>query len=136
MTTYTSLVNSISGLSITGLTRQFDHIPEYVDTSDLPASFVRLPGGGINPETLTTCSGDGKTRTIELVVLLEPFGQSTASANFSATVSMMDNVETALDADDGSTPIMPFLTYEINASGETIGEGDYWAIVATITGIE
>lgn len=134
MTTYAGFVSTISGLTITGVVTQLDHIPEIEDTADLPASFVRLPGGGINTETLTTCSGSGKSRTIELVVLIKPIPQSTASSNFAATVTMMDSIETALDAN--RTSIMPFVTYDISAGPEDVGGTGFWAVTATITGEE
>ena len=133
MTTYTSFISTVSGVSITGVTRKFDHEPLSVHTSDLPASFVRLPGGGTNPETLTTCSGDGKTRVVELVVILEPLGQERPSKNFSLTVTMMDNTETALDA---LGDFMPMVEYQLSAEGVPVGDAVHWGIVATITGIE
>lgn len=134
MTTYASLVSTVSGITITGVSRALAYIPEAGDTADLPLSFVRLPGGGTNPATLTTCAGDGKARNIELVVLIEPVGQSTASANFAATVAMCDNVETALNT---LGDFMPMVEYTIRAEGYSEGlETGFWAVIAAITGIE
>ena len=133
MTTYTSFISTVAGITITGVTKKHAYIPVKVSTASLPASFVRLPGGGINGETLTTCADDGKSRTVELVVILEPMGQQRPSKNFSLTVTMMDNMETALDA---LGDFMPMVSYEIRAEGVAVGDAVHWGIIATITGIE
>ena len=132
MTTYAEFVTAVAGLSITGVNRQYTKEIDAAHTADLPVSFPRLPQGGTNEETMTTCTDDGKTRSIELVILLEPVGQSTTPANFDATVAMADNVESAIDT-AGNT-IMPFVTYDI-AMNNTAVPG-YWAVIATVTGVE
>lgn len=134
MTTYAAFISTISGLTITGVTTKLAYIPAAGYTGNLPISFVRLPGGGINPETLTTCSTDGKTRTVELVVVLEPTGQGNPSLNYAATVAMMDYVEAALDT-LGDSP-MAIMEYQIRAEGIALGDATHWAVVATVTGIE
>jgi hypothetical protein len=130
MTTYTAYIAALAGLTISGVERKYTSQPDNVDTADLPASFPRLPNGGTNEDTMTTCQGDGKTRTAELIVVIEPTGQSTSAANFANTVTMCDSIETALDG----LSIMPIITYTIDASLAIVP--GYWAIVATVTGIE
>ena len=133
MTTYAAFVSALHGITVTGVSRKFDHTPQAVQTADLPAQYLRLPGGGINSETLTTCAGDGKTRTIELVIIGEPVGQGDVDTNFGAVVTLMDNLETALDA-LGDT--MPMTTYAIRGEGMQVGDALHWGLVATITGTE
>ena len=130
MTTYTAFVAALAGLTVTGVKRSYGFEPDNIDTADLPGLFVRLPSGGTNDETMTTCSGDGKMRVADLVVIIEPTGQSTTADRFADTVTMADRLETALDA----SSIMPFVTYTIE-SGYTAVPG-YLAVVATVTGIE
>ena len=46
----------------------------------------------------SSCLETGKTRSLDLVVCIEPAGLNIASQNFDDTVAMMDYIETALDA--------------------------------------
>jgi len=137
MTTFTSLVASISGLTITGVNTTFDYTPESLGNADLPASFVRLPVGevGFAP---ADCIDSQKTRTIELVVCVKPVGLETAEQNFEDTVTMLDSVDTAV----GTWAYLPAqngvaITYSLSTSGtspEIVGDTAYYAVVATITG--
>lgn len=136
MTTYTAFIASLAGLTVTGVARSYDHTPNQLSTADLPALFPRLPEGGLNLETLSTCTDDGNTRTAELVIAIEAANQSTVSDNFSATVTMLDNLESALDTEQQSGGIMPMIEYGILAGNINISDTDYWAVVATVTGTE
>jgi hypothetical protein len=137
MTTFASLVTSISGLTITGVNTTFDYTPESIGNADLPASFVRLPSGdvGFSP---ADCLASQKVRTIELVVLIKPVGLETAEQNFSDTVTMLDSVDTAV----GTWAYLPAqngiaITYSLSTSGdapEIVGDSSYWAVIATIQG--
>ena len=132
MTTYASYISTLSGLSITGVTTAYDHAPLAIHTADLPASFVRLPGGGMNMDTATTCSGDGRRRVCELVVAMEPLGQSNQEPNWTAVIAMMDYIEAALDTLFGSS----LFTYDLAAGQEPIGDAIHWIITATCELIE
>lgn len=133
MTTYAGFVAIVAGATITGVTTKLDYIPAAGYTGNLPLSFPRFPGGGINPETLTTCTGDGKTMTMELVVVLEPLGQGNPEPNYEATIAMMDYVEAGLGA---LGDFMPIVEYQIRAEGITLGGVGHWGVVATVTGTE
>lgn len=136
MTTYSAFVTAVSGLSVTGIKRQYDHVPNQVTTADLPASFVRLPSGGINYETLSTCSTSGNTRTCDLVVLVEAAGQGNPSPNYDATIAAIDNLESALRTAAEDATIMPFLEFAITSGAVGVGGSNYWGITATVTGSE
>ena len=132
MTTYTAFVAALAGLTVTGVKRSYGFEPDSIDTADLPGLFVRLPSGGTNDETMTTCSGDGKMRVADLVVIVEPTGQSTTEDRFTKTVTMADSMETALDA--ALNTIMPITRYEIDVNYTAVP--GYLSVVATVTGIE
>lgn len=85
-------------------------------------------------DTLSTCSATGNTRSIELVVCIEPVDLDNPSPNYSATVAMMDEMETAIKTGDGS--MMALLDFSLAAGSERVGEIDYWAVVASIEGTE
>jgi len=127
MTTYASFISTLAGVSVTGVTRSYDHEPIQVETADLPAKYVKLPGGGVNLETATTCVGDGKTRSADVVVALEPIGQSNREPNWESVVAMMDYLETALDTLYTSS----LFVYTIASGFVTLGEVSHWAVTAT-----
>ena len=130
MTTYTAFVTALAGMTITGVSTQYTTEIDYGDTADLPCSFPRLPSGGTNEETMTTCVNDGRVRVGELVVLVQANGQGTTEENYAATLTMIDSVETAVK----SLKTLPIMTWEI-AAGRTAVPG-YWAVVLTVTGVE
>ena len=135
MTTFASLVTSISGLTITSVTRTYTSTPESLGKADLPAQFIRLPSGNVGYAP-ADCDETEITRTIELVVCIEPVALETASQNFDDTVEMMDYMQSAvstwayLPAQNGVA-----ITYSISTSGDApvyVGDTAYWAVIATI----
>ena len=89
--TYTGFVNNISGMSISGVTRQYTAPPQQLSTADLPASYPRLPIADNQSVTLT--HGRGLlTAAAEIVVVMEPYRQSTKVANFATCVTMIYNI--------------------------------------------
>ena len=131
MTTYASFISTISGVSITGVMTVLDYRPLGKHTPDLPCSFPELPGGVRNYQTSTSCMGDQKDRTCDLIVLLEPIGQGTQKSNYDAVVAMMDYVETALDT--LYTGGQYVFTYEIAAGIEQRGEVQHWQVIASLS---
>ena len=136
MTTFASFVTSMGGLSITGVERTYTSTPESIGAADLPAQFIRLPAGeaAYAPED---CASVGKTRSIELVVCIEPAALEVAKQNFDDTIAMMDYVETALDTWNAAQNTMLF-SYSISTSGNApvaVGDTYYWAVIAAITGV-
>ena len=134
MTTIAAYVSAIAGLSVSGVNRQYDYKPISVQTADLPASFVELPEAGRDDTYATTCDGSGKTRTVELVVLLEAVNQSNPEPNYDATVAMMDALETALDGYRTSSDLL--IDYGVTSGGRGLGDAFYWAAIANVTGTD
>lgn len=127
MTTSTSFDSTLSGLSITGVTRAYTYEKLTIHTPDLPASYVRLPGAATNLDTATTCSGDGFTLTEEHVVVMEPLGQGTQSLNHTAALTMLDSIRTAMKTLYTSS----LFVFESNVTVELVGEVQHWVIVTS-----
>ena len=129
--TYTGFVNNISGMSISGVTRQYTAPPQQLSTADLPASYPRLPIADNQSVTLT--HGRGLlTAAVEIVVVMEPYRQSTNVANFAACVTMIDSIETAIVANANTYDID---RWSIVLQVEEYGvERPHWQLVARIEG--
>ena len=128
--TYTQFVDAVQALDITGVNRQYEEPPRKFNTADLPCSFVWFPSGDNNP--LTFEGGRAfRGRSLDLIVVYAETA-ITADAPFTATITMMDSVESAL------------LTLDIGQSKPTwrirsqlyqeTADRRYWAVIATIQG--
>lgn len=128
ITSYTSFVAALAGLSITGVTRAYTEPPRQLNTADLPCSYPSLPSGS---EALWTgdAAGGWPTMRADLVVLVEPWAQNTRSANYTATVALMDNIGAVLRAADlaRSRP-----RWTIRTEVVSIGDVPYWAVICTV----
>lgn len=130
MTTIAAFAAAVAGLTVTGVTRKYDHRPAAIN--DLPAQYVELPAGGYDQGAASSTNYDGKTRTLELVIALKAINQDNVEPNFDATVAMMDAVEAAIDAAD----LMPIINYDLTSGGRDVGGIGYWTVTARITGQE
>ena len=131
ITSYTTFSAGLAALSVTGVTRQLTAPPASLETADLPTSWPGLPRGEEPAFTFQTPAG-WPTLICDLIIAIEPVGQNTQSANYTATVAIMDALSTALRGLSlGRT--MP--TWIINANVQVIvGGANYWAVVATVSG--
>ena len=130
MATNAAWVSAFQALTVTGVTRHYDEPPAAVSTADLPAAYLRQPGGDL-PGLTISCKSSNKTRSIEYVLLVEPVGQGTQSQNFGALAALMDALETALDA----LTVSNFIEYDIEAGALVDVAGiQYWSIVANVRG--
>jgi hypothetical protein len=128
-TTYASFSAALAALTVTGVTRKFTYPPPSLATADLPASWPGLPSGNEPMMTFQTAGG-WPALTCDLVVALEPTAQNTQSANYAATVAMMDNLSTALRS--GTIGRGP-MTWTITANVQIqVADVTYWAVIATI----
>ena len=129
--TYTTFVNNVAGMSISGVTRAYTAPPQQLSTADLPASYPRLPIADNQSVTLT--HGRGLlAAAVEIVVVMEPYRQGTNVVNFAACVTMIDAIETALATNAN--------TYDVDRWNiiQTIEEygvdRPFWQLVARIEG--
>lgn len=91
----------------------------------MPPSVANLP--------TSTCTSTDDTFTLELVVAIEPTGQSTQSVNYAAMMTMIDTVNTALKS--ASLTDIAWIDWTIapqNAQPIFVGQGSYWGITATV----
>ena len=133
MTTYRSFVDALEAVSVTGVTRRYTQGPPTgaPAVTDCPAQYVRAPEGD---EAVLAFGNQGGWTTLraELVILLGPAAASRTPENFDATVTMMDNLTTALVATTCITKSK--LTWSIRQAIDTVAGEDYWAIVAGVEG--
>ena len=132
MTTYAGFVANLGDLSITGVNRQNDEPPTSLNSADLPCQWVQFPVGEENALTLGT-HGGWPTFSGQLIVAYEAVALNTQPANWSGTVTLMDTVATALQLAI-KTVVEGKLTWIINPGIVTVGEHDYWAVIADVTG--
>lgn len=130
---YTSFVAALSGLSVAGVRRTYNAPPVQLSTADLPALFTTLPQGNTAIDTLGGTTGL-RSMSCMVVVAIEPVKQSMQLTNYTATMTMLDAVESTLKAAAASNRVIDRWTLE--ATETPIGDSLYWAIVATVEGSE
>jgi hypothetical protein len=130
MGVYTDFVTNISGLSVTGVSKTFTTQPSRLSTSQLPAMWPRIPSGSAGNVVL--CGSVGLTEVVcELLVAIEPVDQSNNDHNFSACLTIMDNLQTALAAQMNTYGID---RWSMRLRQQLIGETAYWTVTATVEG--
>jgi hypothetical protein len=127
--TAAAFITALSGLSITGVTRMFAYPPETVANADLPIAYVRLPE--LTNEAITLSSQPRIDNVQgELVVLVRADGLSMNTDNFSAMVTLIDNVNAALKTAAAASNRIDRWT--IRQETAIVGESGFWALVATV----
>lgn len=126
---YTIFTNNLAGMTISGVTKRYTAPPSSLSTASLPASYPRFPGGN-TPVITFTGVGGMVAATVELCVVMEPVRQGSNATNFTASIAMLDAIDTALRTNT---------TYGIDRwtiQQEMVTEGDtsYWHIVARVEG--
>lgn len=129
--TYTDFVNNISGMSISGVTRQHTAPPATFNTADLPASYPRIPEG--DNQVITLSGGRGlRQAVVELVVVVEMVRQSSNAGNFSAALGLVDAMEAAFAA---NTITYGIDRWSIRQEYEQTGSDTWaWQLVARVEG--
>ena len=132
ITSYATFTTGLAALAVTGVTRKLDAPPASLGTADLPAMWPGLPRGE-EPHMTFQAGGGWPAMFCDLVIALEPVGQNTQSANYAATITMLDSLSTALR---GATTIgRGGLRWSITANVQVDVSGTpYWAVIATIEG--
>lgn len=132
--TYTAFAHGIGDLTITGVKRKYRNIPDQLSTADLPCQFVRLPESSEGP---LTASGEGgwPNRTVDLVIVASPVGQSRQPTNQDLVLTLIDALSTTLRAVPATNTISQAkLSWRIRGRIDAIGDTEYWFIVASIVG--
>jgi len=124
-TTYAAFVNALEALSLTGVRRSYTNGPP-ASVNVLPASWVQFPSG---EEPLMAKGINWPLMRAELVVAYEAVAQGRQPDNFDGTVAMMDVVVAAIRA---MTLGRRQPTYDIRVGIVSMGDVDYWAVIATV----
>jgi hypothetical protein len=131
MTTATEWISALQTMTVAGVTRHYDTPVAKVSTSDLPALFLLNFDVSAGRKTWNCDDGHNKVRTCDLIIAISPLTQGTITANYALYQSLMDAMETALDALD----VMNYITYTLRTTtNQEIAEIGYWGISAKITG--
>ena len=131
--TVTAFYGALNSLVLTGVTRRYAFGPNGINTADLPAQWVRLPSSGLGISTgFASAENDtSKERVAELVIAIEAAGQETPGANTTSVLTLVDNLESALDAWDAS--VSGYVDYSIDTGQVATGQQAYWGLIATVT---
>lgn len=132
-TPFVTFCGQLATLSVTGVSRTYAYPPPQVSTADMPLLYVRLPQGDAPIISLTGRTGLYTLRC-DVVVVMEPLPQNLTTTNYTATLTMMDALVTALDTHraGASANDWGILSYTIRGEWNTIGESSYWTVIAEI----
>ena len=132
MTTYSAFVNGLEALVVTGVTTCLaSSAPLGLNSVDLPVQWVAAPRGSDSAITMKA-EGGWPTLKADLIIAYEAAGQDTGPANFVGTVTLMDNLSTALR---GATTLCGGpLHWEIKVAMVSVAQVNYWAVIASVEG--
>ena len=133
MTTLTTFVTDLGDLTVTGVTKKLDEPPRALKTADMPSQWVQVPSIERMPATFQSQGKLWDTLRAQLVIALEPVGQSTQAANWSGILTFMDNLHTAL-ADIDALVVQGRIQYTIVQGIVLVSGNDYWAVIAEVEG--
>lgn len=132
-TTYVGLVTALATMSVTGVssTARFAYPPPRISAAQMPILYVRTPSAERETSTLGYAQGL-KMATVEVVILIGPMKLDTQANNLAATVTLIDALADALEANAAA---LGMDRYSIAPEADTVGGDEatpYWAIVATV----
>lgn len=131
MPTNAQWVNGWKNLSISGVTG-LQTPPQSLNTAQLPVGWPDLPEV-TQGALLVSCVGENKSRFMVYHIALEPIGQNLPSVNYDSTVTLQDNIETAVDGLKGV--LMNFIDYVIRGTAEIrVADIVYWGLRVEATG--
>jgi hypothetical protein len=132
VTTYTAFVNGLEALVVTGVTTRLSQsAPLGLNSADLPVQWVAAPSGS-DAAITAKAEGGWKTLRANLIIAYEAAGQDTGPANFVGTVTMLDNLESALCG--ATTLCQGPLHWEIKIATVSVAGVNYWAAIASVEG--
>lgn len=132
MTTYTSYVTALSGLTVVGVTRKYTSPPQSINTADLPAQWPLLPSGDVAPLVFGGYGAPSGTYRCDLVIATEAVGQNVNSVNFVGVLTLMDALTTALKS--MTRPVAGVFTWSIRQAIVTVAGNDYWSLICSCEG--
>ena len=129
--TYTSFVNALSAIAVTGVKRQYTAPPSQLSSADLPAMHPQLPEH--TQDVISILSNTGLfTAACELAIVIKANQQGTAAANFAECLTMLDALNSALI---DNTSALNIDRWSIRQTAVAYGDA-YWTIVARVEASE
>ena len=129
--TLKTLTDGLAALTVTGVTRKFTEPPASLGSADLPAQWPGLPSADMTVMTFAGGRGWDPVRC-DLVIAVEAVGQNTQSANYAATITIVDNLRAALEgASIGNGKLTGTITANVQVQ---VADTTYWAVIATVEG--
>jgi len=128
--TYRELILAIKNMRVSGVTTILAAPPDKLDTADLPALFPLMPSQQATVGTFSSYLVP-KTKQLQLALFIGPVGQSTLADDYNLTIELMDAVDDAMIALDGS--ITDSLSWRSDAGVLSMGETNYRGITITLT---
>ena len=129
--TYTSFVNALSAITVTGVKRQYTAPPSQLSSADLPAMHPQLPEH--TQDVISISSNTGLfTAACELAIVIKANQQGTAAANFAECLTMLDALNSALI---DNTSALNIDRWSIRQTAVAYGDA-YWTIVARVEASE
>jgi hypothetical protein len=129
-TTLSSLVSTITGMTISGVTNKYAYRPRRVNATMLPILYTRLPTRKNDTSTLGYAQGL-RVATIEIVILTALSNLDVAPNNDALALTLTDALADALESNAAALGMDSF---EIAPDEDTIGDGTtpVQAIIATV----
>ena len=128
MTTYTSFVSDLVNMSVTGQTSL--SAPPASITGKTPVRWPMPPSGD---SAALVMGGDGYQRTmrVELRVAVQALGQGTLGSEYTATLTALDNLETALQTLHATSAYQMAWTFTM--SMVEVGNTSYYGLTCLVT---
>jgi len=126
--TYTSLVNGLSSMTVTGVVCKYSESPPQLSSAQLPAMYPRLPEGSLAVLNLSGVTGLLEC-VVELVIVVNSTMQSTSGSNFVLCLSLLDALNTALAS---NVIALNLDRWSLRQEEGIIGDIPYWLIVARV----
>lgn len=135
-TTLLAFIDDLEALSVTGVVRRYTSgPPNSLNTGDLPAMWVQPPLSRTeHSQTFLGSVGAGPGMHASLAVALNPVAQNMSGFNFDNTVTMIDNLATALQIKNAVLSQCR-MNWKIEMRILPVGEFAYWGVVAEIEGL-
>ena len=142
ITAYATFGANLADLTITGVQVKLEQPPETINPGDMPLYWVQDVQGVEAPLTSGT-HGGWPTMSAQIRVAVQAVGLGSVSDNYADTLTMMDNICTALRGatlfDPGGTNTANLgrstLEWEISYNPQwLLGDTYYWLVTAIVTG--
>lgn len=128
----TQAITNFVNIQYVGIKTRFPSPPQTVgqiSTAQLPLLFVRYAQIGRSENTLSFTGGGIRNAEFEIVVLVDAARQSLQTKNYEAMRVLMTELSDKWELNSSTLQI---LSYTIREGDETVGDTNYYAIIANV----